>query len=249
MTRPELAATLAVWGDVELGEAMSGGNRSTVYAGRLRGSPVVVRRSRQPEQSLEWELTVMERVRADGLATPEVVPTQAGHLQADGVSIFGFVDGRQPTSTSDWNRVAEYLTALHHVGRGTAQRPGFRSARALLEEDQGGDVNLRAMPVDAVRRCRAAWAPLSTEPVTLIHGDPGASNIVITDTDVVLLDWDEARVDCAWFDLAALPDDVSPLRGAERQLASRAADAWEAAVGWELEPEYARRRLDKLFTV
>ncbi len=226
---------------------MSGGSRSTVFAGRLRGSSVVVRLSRRSEQSLEWELVVMERLRAGGLATPEVVPTHDDRRQANGVSILGFVEGRQPSSTPDWKRVAEYLTALHDIGRGTEQRPGFRSARELLEDVQGGDVDLGAMPVDAVNWCRAAWEPLSSRPVTLIHGDPGASNIVITESEVVLLDWDEARVDCAWFDLAALPDAVSPLRGEERHLAARAADAWEAAVGWELEPEYARRRLKNLF--
>lgn len=247
MTRDELIAALSAWGDVELGDAMSGGNRSTVFAARLRGSSVAVRRSRRSEQSLGWELAVMERLRAGGLATPEVVPTHDGRLQADRVCILHFVEGRQPNSTSDWERVAEYLTALHDLGRGTEQRPGFLSARDLLEEDHGGDVNLRAMPAEAVHRCRSAWEPLSSQPVTLIHGDPGASNIVITDTEVVLLDWDEARVDCAWFDLAALPDAVSPLRGEERRLAARAADGWEAAVGWELEPDYARRRLDNLF--
>jgi Ser/Thr protein kinase RdoA (MazF antagonist) len=241
-----LSQVLGAWGGVELAEPMAGGNRSVVVSATLSGARVVVRRSRRSEAGLEWELKLMEHLRAVGLATPEVVAAADGRLQVDGVSVIAFVEGRQPDTADDWARVAEYLSRLHELGRGTAQRPGFRSARELLMEEQGGDVDLQAMPVDAVRLCRAAWAPLSSLPVTVIHGDPGASNIVITQTDVVLLDWDEARVDCPWFDLAALPDEVSPLHGEDRQLAARAADAWEAAVGWVLEPAYARRRLQQL---
>lgn len=248
MARAALTQALSAWGDVEVGEPMSGGNRSMVFRGTLGGASVVVRRSRRSGPSLEWELTVMEGLRSAGLPTPEVVPARDGRVQVDEVSVLRFVEGRPPETTTDWSRVAEYLTGVHDAGRGTPQRPGFRSARDLLEQDRGGDVNLRAMPADAVERCRAAWKPLSSQPVTLIHGDPGASNILITDTDVVLIDWDEARVDCAWFDLAALPDDVSPLQGEPRHLAGRAADAWEAAAGWQLEPDYARRRLHRLTT-
>lgn len=237
---------LGAWDGIELGQPMTGGNRSLVVSATLSGCRVVVRRSRRLEPALEWELKLMEHLRAGGLSTPEVIPAADGRLQVDGVSVIAFVEGREPDTADDWARVADYLTRLHELGRGTAQRPGFRSARELLTEEKGGDVDLGAMPVDAVRRCRAAWSPLSSQPLTVIHGDPGASNIVITETDVVLLDWDESRVDCPWFDLAALPDEVSPLHGEDRQLAAHAADAWEAAVGWVLEPAYARRRLQQL---
>jgi Ser/Thr protein kinase RdoA (MazF antagonist) len=242
-----LSEVLSAWGDdVELGEAMAGGNRSVVVAANLSGTRVVVRRSRRSDGALEWELALIEHLRSNGLRTPEVVPTLDGRLHVDGVSVLAFVEGRQPSTTADWQRVAAYLTDLHEIGRGTPQRPAFRSAAELLGEKRGGDVDLEAMPADVVERLRGAWEPLSTKPTTVIHGDPGASNIVITDTDVVLLDWDEARVDCAWFDLAALPDEVSPLHGEQRRLACRAADAWEAAVGWQVEPDYARRRLKEL---
>lgn len=114
-----------------------------------------------------------------------------------------------------------------------------------MTEERDGDVDLALMPASAAWRCRQAWEALSGLP-TVIHGDPGASNILITETDVVLVDWDEARVDRPWFDLAALPEAASPLQGEQHQLAARAADAWEAAVGWQLEPDYARRRLQNL---
>lgn len=61
------------------------------------------------------------------------------------------------------------------------------------------------------------------------------------------LDWDEARVDASILDLADLPLDLSAQLGVERLArARRAADAWEAANSWLLEPEYARRRLARL---
>jgi thiamine kinase-like enzyme len=128
------------------------------------------------------------------------------------------------------------------------QRPGFLSAPDLLSAERGGDVDLTVMPTEAVRRCRAAWARLAGYPATLVHGDPGECNILMGDSGVVLLDWDESRVDVPLFDLAALPAEVSPIDEHERWIASQAASAWEAAVSWRVEPEYARRRLAELAT-
>jgi Ser/Thr protein kinase RdoA (MazF antagonist) len=246
MGQAGLLEVLTAWGDVELGEAMTGGNRSVVVSACLRGSRVVVRHGRRSEAALEWELDLMGRLRESGLVTPEVVPTLDGRRQVDEVNMLGFVQGRRPTTMADWERVAAYLVQLHELGRGVSQRPGFRSAGDLLTEERGGDVDLRVMPDGAVRRCRRAREALSGQPTTVVHGDPGASNVLITETDVVLVDWDEAWVDCPWFDLAALPDAASPLHGEQQRLAARAADAWEAAVSWQLEPDYARRRLQKL---
>lgn len=57
---------------------------------------------------------------------------------------------------------------------------------------------------------------------------------------VGFLDWDEARVDDPWLDLADIP-------GLEVPAAAKAAvDAWEAANAWVMEPPYARRRLGRL---
>lgn len=196
MGRAGLSEVLIAWGDVELGEAMTGGNRSVVVSARLRGSRVAVRQSRRSEAALEWELDLMGRLRESGLVTPEVVPTLDGRRQVHGVNVLAFVKGRRPITLADWERVAAYLVQLHDLGRGTCQRPGFRSAGDLLNEERGGDVNLGVMPASAVRRCRQAWEALSGLPTSVIHGDPGASNVLITETDVVLVDWDEARVDC-----------------------------------------------------
>jgi hypothetical protein len=65
-----------------------------------------------------------------------------------------------------------------------------------------------------------------------------------TDHGVAFLDWDESRVDYVALDLASIPG--TPLTGAQRLLAAAASDAWEAANVWELEPSYARARLEQL---
>jgi thiamine kinase-like enzyme len=104
-------------------------------------------------------------------------------------------------------------------------------------------VDLRLMPREAVELCQRAWLPLVGDPTSAIHGDP-LGNALITDRGVVLIDWDEARVDASLLDLADLPGEHAP--PAALAAARRAASAWEAAASWSLEPAYARRRLAEL---
>ena len=115
--------------------------------------------------------------------------------------------------------------------------------RDLLTESRGGDVDLDAMPAVAVAACRRAWGALSGSPA-VVHGDPCAANVRIGEAGVGLLDWDEARVDHPDLDLADLP--VAVLPGSRGRIARAAVDAWEAAAGWRLEPDYARKRLARL---
>jgi hypothetical protein len=65
---------------------------------------------------------------------------------------------------------------------------------------------------------------------------------------VTLLDWDESRVDVAWFDFAFVPDGVELPVPVERAVLVTAGIAWEAATCWVPEPEYAARRLAELHT-
>ncbi len=189
-----------------------------------------------------------KRVRGHGLGAPRVIPTIGGERFRGDVVIHEYVDGHPPQSGEDWEAVARYLTSVHSLLADLEQRPGFASALDLLSVDEGGDVDLSAMPPEAVRRCRAAWRRLSGYRTSLVHGDPGKGNVLLTDAGVVLVDWDESRVDVPLFDLAALPAEVVPLDGYERWVATQAASAWEAAVSWRVEPEYARRRLAEVET-
>ena len=95
---------------------------------------------------------------------------------------------------------------------------------------------------------REAWAALPGAAMAVVHGDTNAGNVRICDDGrVALLDWDGARVDCPWFDLADLPIRRLPYEVAGA--ASAAAHAWEAANCWVREPAYARWRLGLLDSV
>jgi Ser/Thr protein kinase RdoA (MazF antagonist) len=238
--------TLGAWGAVELLDSAPGGARNMVWFGRVNGKACVVRRSARSDAALVWELDLIEEVRHRGLGAPEIVPTAAGDRSRHGVVIQHRVPGARPASREDWLAVAEYLTTLHTRFRSFGQRPGFVSSIDLLDVDAGGDVDLTEMPAHAVASCRTAWARLRKRETSVVHGDPGEENILMTDDGVVLLDWDESRVDVPLLDLAALPEDASPLEDHERWLAAQAASAWEAAVSWQPEREYARRRLAEI---
>ena len=237
---------LIAWGDVELTAPTRGGSRNKVWYGLVNGEARVIRRSQRATEALSWELEAVESVRALGLRVPATIPTLAGESQHGGIVVHERVEGRPPDSENDWRRVAAYLQELHGGVGEIAQRPGFTSSLDLLGVDSGGDVDLSKMPPGAVRRCREAWRRLEGRPTTLVHGDPGRSNILMSDGRVVLIDWDECRVDVPLLDLAALPAAASTLDVAQAWVASQAASAWEAAVSWTAEPEYARRRLAEL---
>jgi aminoglycoside phosphotransferase (APT) family kinase protein len=132
--------------------------------------------------------------------------------------------------------------------RGWPQRPGAASSRDLLEADQGADVRLDLMPGELVWRIRSAWSPVQVGTPCVVHGDLAASNLLVDGDAVALLDWDEARVDVPWFDLAAIPAPTPlplPARVGRDRLTA-AALAWEVATCWVAEPDYARRRADDL---
>jgi Ser/Thr protein kinase RdoA (MazF antagonist) len=236
---------LAPWApDTSVEGRLGAGIRGAVYRVRLSGEPAVARRSTRSPASLEWELDLLEFLSANQFVVPSVVRTAAGARHAGGVIVTRWIDGRPPADDHEWRAVADELGRLHRLTVGWPPRPGFRSARDLLTEWRGGDVDLSRMPGEVVRLVRSAWEELPDGPYPVIHGDPGPSNVKLVDGRVALLDWDEARVDCPWFDLADLP--VRVLDEAVASFARAAAHAWEAANGWIVEPAYARWRLGLL---
>jgi Ser/Thr protein kinase RdoA (MazF antagonist) len=234
---------LSPWGEVMVVGRLAGGHRNEVRELRRRGERMVARVTRRGAESLDWELDLMEFLSANDFIVPEVVETDDGRRHVDGVVVQRWVGGREPT-TYDWPAVAELLKCLHALTTHWPQRPGFASTRDLLTTDHGGDVDLTAMPPDAVSAIRGAWSALEGEH-TVVHGDPGESNVRITDRGVALLDWDEARVDHPDLDLADFPVSVD-LPYPRNRLARAAVNAWEAAACWTQEPHYARRRLAEL---
>ena len=234
---------LKAWGPLEVIEVLGGGNRNSVAKARLGARRVVVRRSRRLPASLTWEADLLDHLARNGLRVPAVVPALDGRRHIDGVMVQTWLDGTPP-AVADWDAIAAFLRRLHQITATWPQRPGFASTRDLLTTDRGGDVDLSAMPPDAVADCRRAWARLQGSPQAVVHGDPGPANIRISAEGPGLLDWDEARVDYTDLDLAEIPGSELPLP--RLAIAREAATAWEAANGWIIEPSYAQQRLDLL---
>ncbi len=238
-----LEQTLAHWGQPAIIRPLSGGNRNLVVEIRLGNQRLAARRSPRPPASLDWECALLDHLASHGLRVPVAVPALDGRRHIDGVMVQTWLDGAPP-APADWPSVAATLRRLHLLTEGWPQRPGFASTIDLLTAQRGGDVDLSAMPADAVGACRLAWTGLIGAPQAVVHGDPGPANIRISDSGAGLLDWDEARVDCVDLDLAELPGSYLP---PERlTIARTAATAWEAANGWIVEPSYARRQLARL---
>jgi Ser/Thr protein kinase RdoA (MazF antagonist) len=234
---------LKAWGSLEVIGVLGGGNRNMVVEARLGARRLVVRQSRRSPASLGWEADLLDHLARNGLRVPAVVPALDGRRHIDGVMVQTWLDGTPP-GAADWPAVAAFLRRLHEITTAWPQRPGFTSTRDLLTTDYGGDVDLSAMPPDAVSDCRRAWARLEGSPQAVVHGDPGPANIRISADGPGLLDWDEARVDYTDLDLADLPD--SKLPAPRLNVARKAATAWEAANGWIIEPSYAQHQLQLL---
>jgi Ser/Thr protein kinase RdoA (MazF antagonist) len=239
---------LAAWGPLTVIGPISGGNRNTVLELRRGRQRLVARRSRREPASLDWEIALVGHLARHGIRVPAVIPAADGRLHVDGVVVQSWLAGAPP-GPADWTAVADALRRVHAATAGWPQRPGSASTRELMTADRGGDVDLSLMPPGAVTDCRRAWARLAGTPEAVVHGDPGAPNIRVTEAGAGLLDWDEARLDYTDLDLAELPgaELAGPgLPPGRRAAARTAATAWEAANGWTVEPAYARRQLSLL---
>lgn len=240
---------LRPWGsNVAVLGPLAGGARNQVAAIVLDGRPAVARRSGRPAPSLDWELDLLEHLAGRGMTVPVAVPARDGRRHAGGVVVQRRLAGRHPETAADWTLVAGELRRLHRLTAGWPQRPGFASSLDLLDRDRGGDVRLDLLPAAGAAACRAAWRPLQGQPLTVVHGDPGAGNFLLDGETAGIVDWDESRVDVPLLDLAWLPRDVAVEAPLPRDLLETAALAWETATCWVAEPAYARRRLAELLT-
>jgi aminoglycoside phosphotransferase (APT) family kinase protein len=240
-------SSVAAWAAVELRGPLTGGARNQVLWAERGSERLAVRHSGRSVPALDWELDLLEFLNGHGIEVPRTVSSDDGRRHVDGVLIYRFIDGRPPRDREDWQRAVAVLTAVHEMTTGWPQRPGFVSSRQLLTADRGGDVRLDAMPRKAVQAVRAAWRPVVMGAECVNHGDVGGGNILVTETGIALLDWDESRVDIPWFDFAFLPPDVAADVPVEAEALSIAGVAWEAATCWTAEPDYAARRLAELY--
>lgn len=233
-----LSVPASAWAGLAVEAPLTGGHRNTVFAGRLGAEPVVIRHSGRSEPSLRWELDLLAHLRAHGVLVPEILRASDGRQHVDGWHVQRRIEGRHPDgSAGDDAALRSALRLLHSSTADWPQRPGSRSARELLSRDQGGDIDLDAVPADVRRTIRDAWAALDPLDTCVVHGDAGGKNaLVLPDGRCALLDWDEARVDDPRFDLTDRDD--------PRQV--RAALAWEIATCWLAEPDYARSLVPQL---
>lgn len=229
------------WGRLRVVRELHGGARNRAVLVDREGDLLVAKTSRRSHGALAWLTEVHRSARRAGIDAPELVPTLAGQLADDGITLERYLVGH-PADAHGMARLRSKLRAFHDATRGVPQRPGFTSSLDLLRHDAGGDVDLRVMPDRLVRACRAAWAPLESSPSSVVHGDLNPGNILETDDGgIALLDWDEARVDVSLLDEVALSLSLGARPRPGWEPAELALKAWEVAAGWQLEPDYARR--------
>jgi Ser/Thr protein kinase RdoA (MazF antagonist) len=240
-----VSSHLRAWPGLELGERLGGGHRNEVWSARLDDERVAVRRSRRSPDSLRWELTLLSLLSELGFGIAEAVPAADGAHEVDGVVVQRWVEGRPPTDPADWRQVAGELQRLHRVTGHIAQRPGCCTVTQLRRQMRSVDADVSLLPVDVRDLVLAVFEQFGDAPVSVVHGDPGASNIRLDESGRVwFLDWDESRVDVCWLDLADLG--VVVLDDEAHRRATALSHAWESINAWSAEPEYAARRLAAL---
>jgi Ser/Thr protein kinase RdoA (MazF antagonist) len=239
---------LRLWGDDAARlEKLTGGVANDVWSVKVGGKLAVGRLGRRSDDDLAWEASLLQHLDREGMTVPVPIPTRDGRLFAEGLMVINYMDGGPPETAADWRRVADTVRELHRLARGWPQRPGWRSSIDLLHADTGTRIDLRAMPADAVARCRAAWARLAERETCAVHGNPNSpANVRMTATQVALIDWDEAHVDVPDLDLV-LPLNGAGLEGEALDTAEQASAAWEAAVCWK--DDYAVKRLAEVRAV
>ena len=226
----DVMEALSAWPGITILEPLHGGNRNRVFLCEiLQGGFAVLRHSTRDFAALRWELDLLELLgRAQPSLGPTPILTAAGTRSFNGWHVLTYVHGHLLEDEKDV-RLCSTLRKLHASTKHVGQRPGSRSARNLLVEDLGGDIDLGQMPSELVRDIREAWKAAHVTDTCVVHGDAGAGNAIITDTgECVLIDWDEARVDDPLFDLG------------QSAVSERARLGWEIATCWIKEPEYAR---------
>jgi Ser/Thr protein kinase RdoA (MazF antagonist) len=229
------------WPGLQLVNPAIGGHRNEVWFGELCDRTVSVRQSCRSEASLAWELQLLCTLSNRGFLVPAPIACNIGTLSHDGVVVQEWIDGHEPSSDDEWSLVATELMRLHASCADVAQRPGCMAVTDLTATSRSVDAEMSAIPTDATDVILGIFNSYRHISVSLIHGDPNASNIRITnDGRVALLDWDESRVDVVWHDLSNLG--IQVLGDADHAGAQRLSNSWEAANAWTAEPGYAQRR-------
>jgi hypothetical protein len=239
---------LAAWGDVEILRRFDGGIVNDVRLVNLDGTLAVARLGKRSEAALDWERNLLAHLATNGLGVPRWIPTTDGRFHVDGLIVMNYVEGHEPANEADWNAVALYLSRIHHLTQNWHQRPGYVASTDLVRRAEPAEVvDITSMPAHVVDLCRQAWRRIEEMPQSAVHGDVNANNVSITKAGVVLLDWDESRVDVSAMDFGRLPAGTAvPLDDATTWSAQQADAAWDAASCWNLDRRLALQHLAKV---
>lgn len=228
------------WGvDADLAR-LSGGHRNFAFVtlAVVSGKRLVFKSTRRSEAALSWLFAVQYIAEEVGLVVPKLIRSKNGKLIEGGWICEPYLGGSHFTS-DELSLVRPLIAKLHAATSDIPQRPGFLSSRDLIEQEYGGDVDLRAMPAGLVVHCRNAWSAVSDQRQAVIHGDLNPGNLIrCTDGRTALIDWDECRRDLVLFDTAVL--------GEANEEEQSAVLAWELACSWQIEPHYARQLASRL---
>lgn len=115
---------------------LEGSYRNNVYLAERGRERLVVKTTRRSEAALIWLLPVYKAAREVGFVVPAFVPSGKGAIVVGGVTVETFVEGRA-LAQADWLEVLPLIRKFHTYTKGTAQRPGFASARELLTRERG----------------------------------------------------------------------------------------------------------------
>lgn len=195
------------------------------------GRAFVARRTTRSEPQLRWVMALQRLARQAGFRVAPYRASSSGALGPAGWTMEPMLEGRG-AGLREMAALVPRIAEFHGLGRDLPQRPGFASCVALLDGVSGGDVDLAAMPDAVAAACRAAWVPVRGVAMTALHGDLGPGNVLLGPGGPALIDWDKARVDLPFHDLAA----CVALSGEE----ARAQLAFEVAALWRREPGEAR---------
>lgn len=238
VSEKQLEAALLAWGGGEIIRPLQGGHRNLAFLVRIARQLRVAKTTRRSEAALRWLLPVFDIAETArvGLAVPRLITSQRGNVREQGWTLETFFEG-EPAQPQHLAEMARLMGHFHEVTANLPQRPGFGSSQQLLHQFKGGDVDLKMMPKALVDVCRHHWHAFADTPQAVIHGDINPSNVVVTaEGTLALIDWDEARYDLTCFDEFA----IRQQQGGNLSAAEAAAlAAWEVAVSWQLERDYA----------
>ncbi|MBI1492072.1 phosphotransferase enzyme family protein [Halocynthiibacter styelae] len=231
---------LSGFGTATILHLLTGGFRNEVWKVEIDGKLYVAKSTRRSEAQVNWMTGLMSLAARAGFRTPQLHRSANGTYISGGFTLESYLSGHL-CAEGNMPDISRALTAFHQASRALPQRPGFASCADLLTKDVGGDVDMRALPDDLRQKIRRAFAAIADQPVVPVHGDLGEINVLIADgLPPALIDWDESRVDCAFFDLQRLPGVT--LSAAEE----KASLAFEIATCWQSEAEYSQNLARKL---